>query len=259
MQRREKAHRVSLLALILLTTAPLPAVVAAGDEVLRTRAAMDAYRRDYLPTKGHKAFAQSVDGAWSWRGERVSRQFAEDDAVRACNAFLRKNDAPCVIVNVNGNWVSTPNTLQITGFRQGLIEFDKNNAPRIYKQGASFLYEANGSCVAAGKEKPCVWHGFEFAFEAPEENAELACISETNRPNTSVTPDQVLDPSTSVFHWKFTLQGRRGYYVRPQYTLGVVGQPFHKTTRCNYKGQEVLRFEFKFSPADDKSPRPTNT
>ena len=53
-----------------------------------------------------EAFAQSPTGAWAWRAERTSREFAIEDAVNACNTYLEATEPRCVVIHVDNEWVT---------------------------------------------------------------------------------------------------------------------------------------------------------
>jgi hypothetical protein len=153
--------------------------------------------------------------------------------------------AGCASSNVNSGGEKT---LKITGFRQGLVNFDSKDEPQIYKVGSSFPYQVNGTCVAAGKGVPCMWHGFEFSFEAPSEDSELNCISEASRKRDEVNPSTVVESGVTSARWGFALTGQSGHYVRPQYTFGIGDRPFQDATTCTFNGKEVLKFDFTITP-----------
>lgn len=136
-----------------------------------------------------------------------------------------------------------PSTLKISGFRHGLITFDSNQQPRIYKETYVFPYEVNGTCVAAGKKIPCQWYGFEFSYESLEKTTVCDCITISNRPQTQVYPGAVIAKETHILRWGFTLKGRSGHYLRPQYTSNLGGKLLQMDTICRHKGQEILKWQ----------------
>ncbi len=73
----------------------------AGVEVIRTHPALAAYTKEYFIAYKHKAFAQSPSGSWAWRAERTSPEFAQQDALAACESFRKEGEAPCVVINVD--------------------------------------------------------------------------------------------------------------------------------------------------------------
>lgn len=75
------------------------------ESILRTNAALKSYKEDYLLHPQNKAFAQSPDGHWNWRSDRVTVEMAKEDALAGCNKYTKKDGQACVIVNVNGEWV----------------------------------------------------------------------------------------------------------------------------------------------------------
>jgi|GEM_PF-3279876 len=79
--------------------------VAVNEKILRTNKALKSYQESYIDSPGNKAFAQSPDGHWNWRSDRVSPEVAQEDALASCNKHVRKDERPCVIVNMNGEWI----------------------------------------------------------------------------------------------------------------------------------------------------------
>jgi hypothetical protein len=75
------------------------------ESILRTNAALKSYKDEYLLHPQNKAFAQSPDGHWNWRSDRVTVEMAKEDALAGCNKYTKKDGQACVIVNVNGEWV----------------------------------------------------------------------------------------------------------------------------------------------------------
>ena len=151
--------------------------------------------------------------------------------------------ATLLLMFVFGVCAAEPTTLKITDFHQGLIQFDQQGKPHIYKPGNTFPYQINGTCVAAGKEYPCMWHGFEFSFAGPDDESQLDCTSVSSRPRKEVNPSQLKASHVESVNWGFVITGKKGYYIRPQYTFDVKDSDFRDSTRCTYKGQEVLSFE----------------
>ena len=80
--------------------------VTLDESILRTNKALKSFKKSYLNASTNKAFAQSPNGHWNWRSDRVTADLAIEDALAACNKHVKKNEPACVIVNVNGEWVS---------------------------------------------------------------------------------------------------------------------------------------------------------
>ena len=80
--------------------------VKLDERVLRTNKALKSFKGPYVNASTNKAFAQSPGGHWNWRSDRVTADLAIEDALAACNKHVKKNEPACVIVNVNGEWVS---------------------------------------------------------------------------------------------------------------------------------------------------------
>jgi hypothetical protein len=89
---------------ICLGLALIATTAMAGEEVLRMNAAKAAFRNEYLPAKGSKAFAQAPDGTWGWAADRTSPRIAAEDAVTKCTESLKPKQKPCVIVHVDNWW-----------------------------------------------------------------------------------------------------------------------------------------------------------
>lgn len=79
--------------------------VRVDEKILRTNAALKSYRETYVNLPHNKAFAQSPEGHWNFRSDRVTPEIAKEDALAACNKHVRKKEQPCAIVNINGEWV----------------------------------------------------------------------------------------------------------------------------------------------------------
>lgn len=133
-----------------------------------------------------------------------------------------------------------PSDLKISGYRQGLIAFNDKGKPYIYKVGNNFTYKTNGSCVAVGKKHDCMWYGFEFDFESPEEVTEIHCITLSNNEIKLVNPHENVSSGSNLAKWGYTLYGRRGHYIRPQYTSGSnptgENQTLTYSDKCHYQG-----------------------
>lgn len=96
----------STVQLFLLSLLVCTNTAFAGTEIIRTKDAFKSFQKEYLHQKDHKAFAQSQTGAWAWRAERTTREFAIEDAVNACNNYLEANEPRCVVIHVNKEWVA---------------------------------------------------------------------------------------------------------------------------------------------------------
>jgi hypothetical protein len=95
---------MKLHALPVLLLAFAPVLAHAGEEQLKTEAARDAYKRQYGNMLDHRAFAQSPTGAWYFSAYEQSRESAAARALAGCNAQVPRGGAPCVVINVNGEW-----------------------------------------------------------------------------------------------------------------------------------------------------------
>ena len=81
--------------------AQLPADIA---DVLPTFDAANAFRDEYLPARGHKAFAVSSGKSWGYKVGAASAHDAVRGALAACDAKRQPYTAPCQLVNLNGQW-----------------------------------------------------------------------------------------------------------------------------------------------------------
>jgi len=137
--------------------------------------------------------------------------------------------------------------VRITAFSEGLVVLDKDGGPRIYRPGNEFTYKVNGTCIANGRQLPCMWHGFEVSFEGPDDLAVLNCTTKINRPTRVVSPTSDSESKVSTFNWTLELRGRSGRLTYPQYTIlepGSRSGKIRRTTRCYDEGHEVLNYEF---------------
>ncbi len=98
-----KKYTVPLFVLSLLVCTN---TAFAGTEIIRTKDALKSFQKEYLHQQNHKAFAQSPTGAWAWRAERTSREFAIEDAVNSCNTYLEATEPRCVVIHVDNEWVT---------------------------------------------------------------------------------------------------------------------------------------------------------
>jgi hypothetical protein len=57
--------------------------------------------------------------------------------------------------------------LKITEFRQGLVNFDSNDEPHVYKGGNSFPYVVNGSASRQKRKFPACGTGSNFPSRLP--------------------------------------------------------------------------------------------
>ena len=134
---------------------------------------------------------------------------------------------------------------RISNFRQGLVGYDAAGNGSIVVDGNDFPYAINGTCVANGQRIPCMWHGFEFTYQASSDVNVLNCRVDSSVPFNLVDPRGSYGSGTTV-NFSLTFKGRQGHFFNPQYKSSpVTGDAyFHEVTRCESGGKEVLRFEF---------------
>jgi hypothetical protein len=78
-----------------------------GIESIITNKALESFKTEYAKASKHKAFAQSLSGAWNWKSNRTSREHAITSALISCQRNNKKSEDlyPCVIINVDDEWV----------------------------------------------------------------------------------------------------------------------------------------------------------
>jgi len=78
-----------------------------GAESLITNQALESFNTEYKEASKHKAFAQSLSGAWNWKSNRTSIEHAKTSALIGCQRNNKKSEDlyPCKVVNINGKWV----------------------------------------------------------------------------------------------------------------------------------------------------------
>lgn len=67
--------------------------------------AKDSFTKEYSVAEGHKAFAQSPGGTWSWHAGSKNIESAKQRALDRCNGYLSEHDKPCIIINVDDKWI----------------------------------------------------------------------------------------------------------------------------------------------------------
>ncbi len=80
--------------------------VAKSEADIMSKKALKTFQQEYLKVKRDKAFAQSANGAWSWRSSKVSVSDAINNALAACQKTNKNHEQnfPCKIINVNNKW-----------------------------------------------------------------------------------------------------------------------------------------------------------
>jgi len=79
-----------------------------GIESLITNQSLKSFNTDYTMASAHKAFAQSVSGAWNWKSNRTSKEHAIKSALIGCQRNNKKSEDmyPCKIINIDGKWLN---------------------------------------------------------------------------------------------------------------------------------------------------------
>jgi hypothetical protein len=159
---------------------------------------------------------------------------------------------------------SSHETLQISGFRQGVLDMSWPDRPVMTAVGNDFRFQLNGWCIVAGEHSPCMWYGFEFSYESSAENPVLNCTVYFDEPSAVANPNVDYGHDLMQHSWTIRLPGRRGHYLHPEYTapssrserdVNSAETPDSELssaqddidsdeTVCLYAGQEVLRFRF---------------
>ena len=73
---------------------------------LPSAAATEAFNGEYQTAPGHKVFAASSSGAWGWKAGESSLESAFREAIAQCEARREPYTAPCVPINIDGEWAS---------------------------------------------------------------------------------------------------------------------------------------------------------
>ena len=78
-----------------------------GIASIITKDALESYNEKYLAAPEHKAFAQSLSGAWNWKSNRTSLAHAKTSALVGCQKNNTKNEGlyPWEIINADGVWL----------------------------------------------------------------------------------------------------------------------------------------------------------
>ena len=78
-----------------------------GEDSIMTKQALKSYRENYSHASTHKAFAQSGSGAWSWKSNRTSVEYAIQNSLISCQKNNKRHETeyPCKIINVDGEWI----------------------------------------------------------------------------------------------------------------------------------------------------------
>jgi len=79
-----------------------------GIESLMSNKALKSFKTDYAKASNHKAFAQSVSGAWNWKSNRTTKEHAITSALIGCQRNNKKSEDlyPCKVINVDGEWLN---------------------------------------------------------------------------------------------------------------------------------------------------------
>lgn len=80
---------------------------ATSEASIMTNQGLRSFREQYVNATEHKAFAQSDSGAWSWKSNRTTREYAIRNALIDCQKQNKRHEEeyPCKIINVDGKWV----------------------------------------------------------------------------------------------------------------------------------------------------------
>jgi len=79
-----------------------------GIESLMSNKALESFNTDYAKATNHKAFAQSVSGAWNWKSNRTTKEHAITSALVGCQRNNKKSEDlyPCKVINIDGEWIN---------------------------------------------------------------------------------------------------------------------------------------------------------
>lgn len=78
-----------------------------GVASIISKKALESFNTEYLEAPEHKAFAQSISGAWSWKSNRTSVEHAKTSALIGCQRNNKRSEDlyPCKIIHINDQWV----------------------------------------------------------------------------------------------------------------------------------------------------------
>jgi len=84
-----------------------PVAEPAGIDSIITNKALNSFKTGYSKASTHKAFAQSLSSAWSWKSNMTSVEHAKTSALIACQRNNKESEDlyPCKIINVNDLWI----------------------------------------------------------------------------------------------------------------------------------------------------------
>ena len=143
---------------------------------------------------------------------------------------------------------SAVNPVQITNLKQGLMRPIENGGWEVYQEGSRFDVVENGQCVIEGTPTSCMWFGIVFDYMAPSSTTTLKCIWTSSAPIVSVTPNRVLERSTTKERVDLVLGERNGHEVRPGYVeVPWHGGESHLKYECSHQGAVVFSVEFELA------------
>lgn len=90
---------------ILISLCIFGGLLAVPANTIILNIAKDSFTKEYSVAEGHKAFAQSPGGTWSWYAGSKNIESARQGALARCNTYLSEHDKPCVVINEDGKWV----------------------------------------------------------------------------------------------------------------------------------------------------------
>lgn len=109
----------------------------------------ESYFKKYSSKKTHRAFAFS-DSGWSYyRSDYVTPELAARAALESCNATNKKKEAPCKVINIDGQWIKeiTPpqfpkmlkgmdKLLTFSAFKSFINGYNDTEATKVFVQSA---------------------------------------------------------------------------------------------------------------------------
>jgi hypothetical protein len=147
--------------------------------------------------------------------------------------------------------------LKITKFEQGLTRPDGKGGWEIYQKGDDFKLVINGSCTAAGEQKPCMRHAVSFEYESQLESAIIRCTATFSEPTDVVDVNRRQAGQVKEVSGETELRGRQGRVFWHGYSIPDGNTRPHRTSmRCVHDQAEVLTYQFTVTEQPGSSIQP---
>jgi len=154
------------------------------------------------------------------------------------------------------NATPLPADVEITNVKSGLMclyqpnaEGDQKIDPKVCFDTAEIKITGQGQCVFDGKQRPCTWYGFEFAYNNKTNNQiTMTCHFTSNKPKVLGNPEGVLADDDTNYEIK--LEPGKGHFSNPQYTLFRYTNSVETSlniNRCEIDGREAFEARFNIT------------